>query len=193
MAVRPRFCALHFKQEQMIIFKAMVEQAKLHIEKQKIAKQMATLKRCGLEKEAKALLAGYNGIVADIKALDEKVREQQMESAAALLCCFVAADLATTTADMFADVCEKVNYGANKADNEFVKLMKMNAETSTTRWNEVVKIFDEGANDFNMSMFYASFSDKIVDTIVPKIKEMVWEAMTETKEGKKYFCRNERY
>lgn len=170
----------------MIVFKGMVEQAKIHREMKTLGEHIDLLKRCGLDKEAKKLLPKYNEMVAQIKALDDVVKEQQRKSAQALLVCFVCADLATIAADVFADVCDEVNCGMNKADNDFVRLMKFNAETSAKRWNEVVQLFDEGADNMKLSMFYADFSEAITDKVLPIVQDAVWDVMTNTEQGRKW-------
>lgn len=170
----------------MIIFKGMVEQERLRKELEKLNGQIDLFKRCGLEPEAKKLLPRYNEIVGRIKALDEVIYRQRRKSSHALLVCFVAADLATLAADQFADVCKEVNYGMNSADNEFVRLMKFNAESSAERWNEVVRLIDEGGQDINLSNFYADFSEEITDRVLPLINDSVRDVMENTKKGRNW-------
>lgn len=169
----------------MMVFKAAVEQAKVRAEMKKLGDQMEVLKRSGLDKEYKRLLPQYNSLVVRAKELDEEIEQQRRKSAQALLVCFVAADLATLAADQFGQVCEEVNQGLSKNDNEFVRMMKFHAETSAKRWNKVVQIFDEGVQKDNISMFYATFSETITDKILPMLNESV-KAVMETEEGKKW-------
>lgn len=170
----------------MIVFRAMVEQAKLHEQMKKVREDMDVLKRCGLDKEAKALLPKYNGMVERMRRLEDETHEQQRKSAQALLVCFVAADLATLAADRFAEVCREVNFGMNDADNSFVRLMKSQAEESAKKWNKIVQIFDEGAADIRLSQFYSDFSEAITDKVLPMMQDAVLDVMTNTEQGRKW-------
>ena len=170
----------------MIVFKAAVEQTKARVELKRLGDQMEVLKRSGLDKEAKRLLKQYNSLVVRIGELDKEIEEQRRKSALALIVCFVASDLATLAADQFGEVCDEVNYGLSKNDNEFVKMMKHTAETSATHWNKLVQIFDEGVQKDNISMFYAQFSEQITDNILPMLNERVKDVMENTEEGRKW-------
>lgn len=168
-----------------MLFKAEVARSKVQDEMRRLHERMEVLKRSGLEKEAKRLLKQYNSLVIQVKELGEQIEADRRRSAHALLVCFVVADLATIAADQFGAVCEEVNQGYSVNDNEFVKMMKYHAEVSAQRWNKVVQIFDEGVQRDNVSMFYAEFSEKITDSILPMLNERVKEVM-DTKEGKKW-------
>lgn len=169
----------------MVIFKGMVEQERLRKELEQLNGQIDLFKRCGLEPEAKKLLPRYNEIVRRIKDLDEVIYRQRRKSSHALLVCFVVADLATLAADQFGDVCKEVNCGMNSADNEFVRLMKFNADTSAKRWNELVQIFDKGVRSEIIGTFYADFSEAITDKLLPLLNEEVQNVM-DTKQGRKW-------
>lgn len=169
----------------MIVFKAAVEQAQVRVEKKKLSNQMDVFKRSGLDKEYRMLLRQYNSLVARVRELDFEIEEQRRKSALALIVCFVTADLATLAAEQFGEVCEEVNCGLSKNDNEFVKMMKNAAETSAQRFNKVVQIFDEGVQRDNVSMFYSEFSDMITDKILPLLNDSV-KAVMDTEKGKKW-------
>lgn len=170
----------------MIVFKAAVEQAQVRVEMKKLSNQMDVFKRSGLDKEYRMLLRQYNSLVARVRELDFEIEEQRRKSALALIVCFVTADLATLAADQFGEVCEEVNCGLSKNDNEFVKMMKHAAETSAQRFNKVVQIFDEGVQKDAISMFYAMFSEQITDNILPMLNDRVRDVMENTEEGKKW-------
>lgn len=168
-----------------IIYKALVEQAKLHQEQKLLNEHIDVLRRSGLDKEAKRLLPKYNEIVAKIKALDGDAVEQRRRTAHALLVCFVVADLATVAADQFESVVKQECLGLTQADNEFVKLMRFHAETSAKRWNELVVIFDEGAQNERLSTYYADFSEEITDKVLPIVNDAVSDVMN-TEKGRKW-------
>ena len=170
----------------MIVYKSMVEQAQVQSSIQRLDEQMNVLKRSGLDKEAKKLLGKYNELVWRLKELDEERNEQRRKTAHALLVCFVCADLAGIAADQFNDVCKETCFGGTKSDNDFVKLMKDNADKAIKMWEDVVKIFDEGVNDFTLGTFYAEFSEDITDKVLPLINNGVLDVMKNTEKGKKW-------
>lgn len=169
----------------MIIYKAQVEKAQVQNEMKKLDSQIDVLKRSGLEKEAKMMLPHYNSLVTKAAELSNTAEKQRRKTSLALLACFVCADLATNAAEQFSDVCDEVCFGGTKADNDFVRLMKFNAETSAKRWNELVCIFDKGVENFNLSSFYVDFSEEIVNKLLPMLNDEVSKVM-ETKKGQRW-------
>lgn len=163
-----------------IIYNALVEMAKCEAERIRLCEHIDVLKRSGLDKEAKRLLPKYNDLVQKIKQLGNDAEEQRRKTSHALLVCFVMADLATLAADQFADVCKRECVGLTQADNEFVKMMRFNAETSAKRWNELVCILDE-AGDERLSFYYADFSEQITDKLLPMLNDAVSEVMNTVK------------
>lgn len=157
----------------------------IHKEMQKLNEQMEVLKKCGLEKEAKKILPKYNELVERFQSLKEVAREQRRKSAQALIVCLIAADLATLAADQFGEIVEEVNCGMTKADNDFVKLIKKNAEDSAKHWNDVVVLLDEAGN-IPLSQFYSDFSEQITDELLPNLNEKVWDIMTNTTKGRNW-------
>ncbi|MSS16835.1 hypothetical protein [Sodaliphilus pleomorphus] len=169
----------------MMLYKGQVEQEKVQAHRRALGERMEVLKRAGLDKEARRLLNEYNQLVTRDKELDGIIEEQRRRCSRALLVCFVVADLATLAADQFGDVCKEVNCGMNSADNEFVRLMKFNADTSAKRWNELVQIFDKGVRSEIIGTFYADFSEAITDKLLPLLNEEVQNVM-DTKQGRKW-------
>lgn len=170
----------------MIIFKAEVEAMKQRALQKKINDQMDVLRRSGLDKEAKRLLPQYNATVERLAELDKEREAQRRVSSCALLVCLICADLATVAADQFGEVIDEVNVGMKKEDNEFIRLMKFNAEKCALEWNRIVQLIDEGAHDIKASTYYAEFAEDITNELLPYLTKRVAEMM-KTKEGQKRF------
>lgn len=167
----------------MYLLKGMAEMAAIQIEKEKLTKNIDIFKRSGLDKEARTLLAQYNKLIVEMGVIASAVEQRRRQSTHALLACFIAADLATLAADQFSEVVDEVSERKVKNDDEFVRLMKTTADECATKWNEIVKIFDEGVESFNMSMYYSDFSERITDKLLPMLNDSVWDVMN-TKKGK---------
>ena len=74
-------------------------------QKIKLAKeQYDVLKKCGLDREAKAMLPKMRELEAQKLRLVEEIDRNRLSGAKALLMCFCAADVCTVCADYFADV-----------------------------------------------------------------------------------------
>ena len=91
----------------------------------KLAKeQHDVLKKCGLEREAKALLPKIQELEAQKLRLVEEIDRNRIVGAKALLMCFCAADVCTVCADDFADVEHRISYGRIGKDNDFSAMMR---------------------------------------------------------------------
>ena len=66
--------------------------------------QYDVLKKCGLDREAKAILPKIQELEAQKLRLMEEIDRNRLIGAKALLMCFCAADVCTVCADDFADV-----------------------------------------------------------------------------------------
>ena len=89
-------------------------------QKIKLAKeQYDVLKKCGLDREAKAILPKIQELEAQKLRLVEEIDRNRLIGAKALLMCFCAADVCTVCADDFADVEPRISYGRIGKDNAF--------------------------------------------------------------------------
>lgn len=149
----------------------------------KLAKeQYDVLKKCGLEREAKAsVLPKIQELEAQKLRLVEEIDKNRIIGAKALLMCFCAADVCTVCADDFADVEHKISYGRIGKDNDLSAMMRGLASD----FNRAVCIIDTGGSE-PLSYYYADMAEVLVKRVKAVMSETIEEFMN-TEKGRQYF------
>lgn len=148
----------------------------------KLAKeQYDVLKKCGLDREAKALLPKMRELEAQKLRLVEEIDKNRIIGAKALLMCFCAADVCTVCADDFADIEHKISYGMIGKDNDFSAMMRGLASD----FNRAVCMIDTGGSE-PLSYYYADMAEELVQRVKTVMSETIEEFMN-TEKGRQYF------
>lgn len=151
-------------------------------QKIKLAKeQHDVLKKCGLDREAKALLPKIQELESQKLRLIEEIDRNRLIGAKALLMCFCAADVCTVCADDFADVEHRISYGRIGKDNDFSAMMRGLASD----FNKAVCMIDTGGSE-PLSYYYADMADELVKRVKAVMEQTITEYMN-TEKGRQYF------
>lgn len=144
--------------------------------------QYGVLKKCGLEREARAsILPKIQELERQKLQLIEETDRQRRRGARQLLVCFCAADLATEAADDFADTLHEISWGGVPDDNDFSALLRKVAQNM----NSVVCTIDKGGSE-PLSYFYADMAEECVTAAKKAVGEVIDKWM-DTPKGRKYF------
>lgn len=143
--------------------------------------QKDVLLKCGLAKEAKAVVAKINELEVERRRLEDRLNDERREMAKAMLVCFAACDLATTAADVFADTMHRLSHGLYKPNNSFSESIREQANS----FNKLVQTIDEGGHE-PLSLFYADMAEEVNAKVLP-IMQQVINDYCNSPLGKRYF------
>lgn len=144
--------------------------------------QYEVLKKCGLEREAKAsVLPKLQRLEAEKLQLMNKIDEERREGAKALLMCFCSADFACESAYGFADTLNRISYGMYGKGNSFSDDICKVAKS----FNRLVCVIDSERNDA-LSTFYADMAEECTAAASEAVSRVIDRYM-DTDQGRKYF------
>ena len=151
-------------------------------QKIKLAKeQYDVLKKCGLDREAKAILPKIQELEAQKLRLVEEIDRNRLIGAKALLMCFCAAGVVTGFADDFADGDHRISYGRIGKDNDFAAMMRGLASD----FNKAVCMIVTGGSE-PLSYYYADMAEELVKRVKAVMEQTITEYMN-TEKGRQYF------
>lgn len=162
--------------------KAVEVVAELQGRIESVKEQYDVLKKCGLEKEAKAkVLPKIHELEKKKLQLMEEINKDRLSGAKTLLMCLCSADLACECADDFADNLNKISYGLYGKNNSFSDDLRKIA----MNFNKMVCVIDNEQN-LAMSEYYLDMADECIAAAKQAVSQVI-EKFMKTKNGEKYF------
>ena len=144
--------------------------------------QYEVLKRCGLEREAKAhVLPRLRDLETQKLYMINEIDEERREGAKALLMCFCSADFACESAYGFAETLNRISYGLYGKKNSFSDDICKVAKN----FNQLVCVIDSEHNDA-LSTFYADMAEECTAAAREAVSRVIDKYM-DTDQGRKYF------
>lgn len=162
-------------------------------------------RRQGDKRREREALDKYNEAVYLRDRLMQELNDNRRMAAKALLKCFVMCDLLDELADEFGEILNRISYGTQSADNDFVQLCRRlarefrpgieQAETLPQMLehckafcrdaNGVVTVIDSGGSQ-QVSLYYADVAEELTG----KVKQVLDDGLTAvmaTARGTNYF------